>query len=87
VAVYQGIPASIGPVSLSTPVELTGTPVDELPAYWANQLDGTIRAGSREEASARADRLIAEAAPESTPSPSPSPSPSPTPSASPAGGA
>ncbi len=80
VAIYQGIPASVGPLSLSTPVELTGTSVDDLPAYWTNQLDGTIRADSREEAVERADRLIAEATPEPTPTPTPSPSPSPSPS-------
>ncbi len=81
VAIYQGIPASVGPLSLSTPVELTGTSVDDLPAYWADQLDGTIRAGSRQEAVERADRLIAEATPEPTATPAPSPTPSPTPSA------
>ncbi|AEG42841.1 PP2C family serine/threonine-protein phosphatase [Isoptericola variabilis] len=81
VAIYQGIPASVGPLSLSTPVELTGTSVDDLPAYWADQLDGTIRAASREEAVERADRLIAEATPEPTATPTPSPSPSASPEA------
>ncbi len=79
VAIYQGIPASVGPLSLSTPVELTGTSVDDLPAYWADQLDGTIRADSRQEAVERADRLIAEATPEPTATPTPSPDPSASP--------
>ncbi|MFC7876807.1 Stp1/IreP family PP2C-type Ser/Thr phosphatase [Isoptericola sp. NPDC057391] len=83
VAVFQGIPASAGPLTLSTPVELTGTPVSDLPDYWADRLDGSIRASSEAEARERADRLIAEAAPEPTPTPTPSPTPSSTPSATP----
>jgi len=83
VAVYRGIPASAGPLTLATPVELTGTAVDELPDFWADRLDGNIRADSLTEARERADRLIAEAAPEPTPSPVASPSPTPTPTPSP----
>ncbi|SKC61579.1 Stp1/IreP family PP2C-type Ser/Thr phosphatase [Krasilnikoviella flava] len=83
VAVFQGIPASAGPLTLSTPVELTGTPVSDLPDYWSERLDGSIRASSEAEARERADRLIAEAAPEPTPSPTPSASPKSTPSATP----
>lgn len=86
VAVFQGIPASAGPLTLSTPVELTGTPVSDLPDYWADRLDGSIRASSEAEARERADRLIAEAAPEPTPSPTPSATPSSTPSATPSKG-
>ncbi|MCK9794212.1 Stp1/IreP family PP2C-type Ser/Thr phosphatase [Isoptericola sp. 4D.3] len=85
VAVFQGIPASAGPLTLSTPVELTGTPVSDLPDYWADRLDGSIRTSSEAEARERADRLIAEAAPEPTPTPTPAPSatPSSTPSSTP----
>jgi len=83
VAVFQGIPASAGPLTLSTPVELTGTPVSDLPDYWADRLDGSIRASSEAEARERADRLIAEAAPEPTPTPTPSATPSSTPTATP----
>ena len=83
VAVFQGIPASAGPLTLSTPVELTGTPVSDLPDYWADRLDGSIRASSEAEARERADRLITEAAPEPTPSPTPSATPSSTPSPTP----
>lgn len=71
VAVYQGIPASAGPLTLSTPVQLTGTPVDDLPDYWVGQLDGSIRASSEAEARERADRLIDEAQPEPEPAPTP----------------
>ncbi|MCA5894109.1 protein phosphatase 2C domain-containing protein [Isoptericola sp. NEAU-Y5] len=85
VAVFQGIPASAGPLTLSTAIELTGTPVDELPDYWANQLDGSIRASSEADARERAERLIAEAQPEPevTPSVSPTPATSPSPKSSP----
>nr|WP_216645855.1 PP2C family serine/threonine-protein phosphatase [Isoptericola halotolerans] len=86
VAVYQGIPQSAGPFELSQPVELTGTSVDELPAYWSERLDGTIRASSQADARERADRLIDEALPSPTltPEPSATASPSATPSPSPA---
>ncbi|MFV2145537.1 PP2C family protein-serine/threonine phosphatase [Isoptericola sp. G70] len=90
VAVYRGIPQSAGPLTLSQPVRLTGTPVDELPAYWSDRLDGTIRASSEAEALERAERLIDDALPTPTPSPSTSPSSepsgSPSPSSSPASG-
>ncbi|PFG41439.1 protein phosphatase [Isoptericola jiangsuensis] len=82
VAVYQGIPQEAGPLTLSRPVELTGTSVDELPAYWTERLDGTIRASSLDEAVVRADELIAEALPTPTPTPTPSVTPSPSPSPS-----
>jgi PPM family protein phosphatase len=86
VAVYRGIPQDAGPLTLSQPVRLTGTPVDELPAYWSERLDGTIRATSEAEALDRAERLIDEALPTPTPSPTPEPSVSPSPSVSPASG-
>ncbi|WP_277212261.1 Stp1/IreP family PP2C-type Ser/Thr phosphatase [Isoptericola croceus] len=85
VAVYQGIPQDAGPLTLSRPVELTGTSVDELPAFWSERLDGTIRASSQAEARERADSLIDEAipAPAATPRPSATPSPSPSPASEP----
>ncbi|WP_435737793.1 Stp1/IreP family PP2C-type Ser/Thr phosphatase [Cellulosimicrobium sp. PMB13] len=62
VAVFRGIPESAGPVTLSTPVELTGTRVDDLPGYVVDRLETTIPASSLDDARARADRLVAEAA-------------------------
>jgi protein phosphatase len=80
VAVFRGIPATAGPLTFSTPVELTGTRVDELPGFVADRVHETIRATSLEDARGRADRLIADATeePEPTTSPSPTQSPSPT---------
>jgi protein phosphatase len=75
VAVFRGIPATAGPLTFSTPVELTGTRVDELPGFVADRVHETIRATSLEDARGRADRLIEDAAAETEPSPSPSPSP------------
>ncbi len=82
VAVFRGIPATVGPLTFSTPVELTGTRVDELPGFVADRLDETIRATSLENARERADRVISDAAGETEPSSSPSPSSSPAPSTS-----
>lgn len=82
VAVFRGIPATVGPLTFSTPVELTGTQVDELPVFVADRLHETIRATSLEDARGRAERLISDAAEETEPSPSPSPSSSPSPSTS-----
>lgn len=84
VAVFRGIPATAGPFSLSTPVELTGTQVADLPGYIADSIEGTIRASSHEDALDRAQRLIdqAEEAREQadpTPTEEPSTEPSPTP--------
>ncbi|GAB3158121.1 protein phosphatase 2C domain-containing protein [Myceligenerans halotolerans] len=72
VAVFRGIPATAGPFSLSTPVELTGTQVADLPGYIADSIEGTIRATSRDDAVDRAQRLIdqaEEATEESEPAP------------------
>ena len=80
IAVFRGIPASVGPISLSTPIELTGTHLSDLPAFFTQRLDGTIRASSLDDARTRAARLIDQALPDPTPSPSPSPKASPSPS-------
>lgn len=84
VAVFRGIPATVGPLTFSTPVELTGTRVDELPGFVADRVQETIRATSLEDARGRADRLIADAAAETEP-PAPSQSPSPSTSTEPSG--
>ncbi|WP_353706961.1 Stp1/IreP family PP2C-type Ser/Thr phosphatase [Cellulosimicrobium sp. ES-005] len=69
VAVFRGIPENAGPVTLSTPIELTGTRVTDLPGYVVDRLETTIPAESLEDARARAERLVAEAAEESTDAP------------------
>ena len=71
VAVFRGIPATAGPLTFSTPVELTGTRVDELPRFVADRVHETIRATSLEDARGRADRLITDAIDETEPSDEP----------------
>ena len=78
VALFRGVPASAGPISLSQPVELTDTRADDLPALWVSRLQDTIRASSLDDARTRAQRLIEQALPEPEPTPIPTPSPTPT---------
>ncbi|MTG88305.1 Stp1/IreP family PP2C-type Ser/Thr phosphatase [Cellulosimicrobium sp. BIT-GX5] len=66
VAVFRGIPEKAGPVTLSTPIELTGTRVADLPGYVVDRLETTIPAQSLDDARARAERLVADAADETT---------------------
>ena len=66
VAVFRGIPEKAGPVTLSTPIELTGTRVADLPGYVVDRLETTIPAQSLDDARARAERLVADAQDETT---------------------
>lgn len=61
VAVFRGIPESAGPLTLSTPIELTGTRVEDLPGYVVDRLETAIPAQSLDDARARAERLVVEA--------------------------
>ncbi len=70
VAVFRGIPENAGPVTLSTPIELTGTRIDDLPGYVVDRLENTVPAESLEDARAQAtERLVAEAAEDTTETP------------------
>lgn len=51
VSVYQGIPQTIGPVSLSQVVETTATPTVQLPVYAQELVTATIAASDRADAS------------------------------------
>ncbi|KRC40005.1 PP2C family serine/threonine-protein phosphatase [Oerskovia sp. Root22] len=61
VAVFRGIPTSAGPLTLSTPIQLTGDKVDDLPPYVVDRLTETISATSIDDARDRAARLVADA--------------------------
>ena len=50
VAVYQGIPGSVGPIELSTLVEDTDIPVESLEPYARERIEATIRVNDVEEA-------------------------------------
>lgn len=93
VAVYQGIPTTIGPVTLSRPVETTDLRLDALPTYARARLvdgiapdDGSLEGARGIVESLRAQVEPSEAttapAPDATSSPSPTPAAQPTPTAS-----
>ncbi|WP_082131546.1 Stp1/IreP family PP2C-type Ser/Thr phosphatase [Cellulomonas sp. FA1] len=71
VAVYRGIPQSIGPVDLAELVEASDVQVDDLPAYLRERVEQTISAGSLDEAR----RLVAMLADDAEPTPTPVPTP------------
>jgi protein phosphatase len=81
VAVFKGVPQRIGPLTLSTPVELTGTSVAALPPYVQDRLRTTISASSLVDARVRASGLDDQATPtpDATPTGSPTPAPTSTP--------
>ena len=50
VVIYQGVQQNIGPISLSTPYEDTGIPLDSLSDFARATVQGTISATSLEDA-------------------------------------
>ena len=76
VAVYRGIPQTLGPVELAEIVETSDVVLDDLPAYLRVRVDQTIGAGSLSEARRLVDMLAEDAvqpAPEETPAPDATP--------------
>ncbi|MGV8979253.1 MAG: Stp1/IreP family PP2C-type Ser/Thr phosphatase [Cellulomonas sp.] len=59
VAIYQGIPQTIGPISLSTVAERSSVQVDDLSAYVRDRLEQTIHTDSLDDARQRV-RLLAQ---------------------------
>ena len=87
VAIYQGIPQSIGPMSLSHLAERSQIAVEDLRPVTQDRLETPITRPSLEEARSYVENLrVTELATRPTPSPTPSPNgtatPSPTPSPS-----
>ncbi|GAA4834873.1 protein phosphatase 2C domain-containing protein [Luteimicrobium xylanilyticum] len=76
VAVFQGVPQNIGPLHLSSPVELTDTAVDSLPSYVQDRLSDTIPATSLSDARTRAAQVATDG---TTPEPTTTPTPTLTP--------
>lgn len=60
VAIYQGIPQVVGPLTLSEVVETSDTLVADLPPYFQDRLDATIPASDLDDARARLASLEAE---------------------------
>lgn len=81
VAIYRGIPQSVGPLSLSEVVETSDVVVDDLPAFVRERLEQTIHTATLADARARVESLAEDAEPE--PSPTPTPAPTATPAATP----
>ena len=79
VAIFRGIPQTLGPLVLSTVVERTVLTSDELPGYVRARLEQTIPATSLGDARERVTRLAADAADAAGPTVTPAPSPAPTP--------
>jgi len=76
VAIYRGIPQSIGPLALSDVVERTALVGDQLPGFVQTRLGQTIPASSLADARARVARLVTDTA--STDSTTPTSTPAPT---------
>ncbi len=93
VAIYNGVSQSLGPIRLSTVTEETDIPVDSLPEYQRNRVQGTIPAKDLLHAEQIVEDLrgtarisscgpTAPATPAPQPAASASPSPTPSPTAS-----
>ena len=78
VAIYRGIPQSVGPLPLSDVVERTDLAVDDLPAFVRERVEQTIHTASLRESRARVEALAEDAEATSEPSPTPTPAPTPT---------
>ena len=78
VAIYRGIPQSIGPLALSDVVERTALVADELPGYVRARLDQTIPATSLTDARTRIARLVKDTSPPALPTAAPSATPATT---------
>ena len=61
VAIYQGIPQAIGPITLSTVVERSNARVDDLSAYVRDRLEQTIHTDSLADARERVRLLEQDA--------------------------
>ena len=60
VVIFQGVQQNIGPISLSTPFEPTGIPLEELPLFIQESVQETLPASSLDEARDIVSRLIRE---------------------------
>jgi protein phosphatase len=77
VAIYRGIPQSVGPLSLSDVVEQTDLAVDDLPAFVRDRVEQTIHTASLAQARERVETLAEDAGVEPEPEPTRSPAPTP----------
>lgn len=78
VAIYRGIPQSLGPLTLSEVVEQTDLVVADLPEFKRDRVEQTIHTASLADARARVATLGEDLEPEPAPTRSPAPGPSPS---------
>jgi hypothetical protein len=57
VAIYQGVPENVGPLSLSTLYEETDVPIDSLQVFEQERIEESLPAESLEDAFQIVDRL------------------------------
>jgi protein phosphatase len=71
VAIYRGIPQTIGPIGLSDVVETTDLAVDDLPVFVRERVEQTIHTASLADARERVDALAQDAADDAASTPTP----------------
>jgi protein phosphatase len=71
VAIYRGIPQTIGPIGLSDVVETTDVAVDDLPVFVRERVEQTIHTASLADARERVDALAQDAADDAASTPTP----------------
>ncbi|GIG41386.1 Stp1/IreP family PP2C-type Ser/Thr phosphatase [Cellulomonas phragmiteti] len=76
VAIYRGIPQTLGPLELASLVETSDVQAEDLPGYLRERVQGAITAGSLDEAR-RLVEMLADGVVEPSPTPTPLPTPSP----------
>lgn len=76
VAIYRGIPQSLGPISLSDVVERSDLVVDDLPPFVRDRVDQTIHTDSLADAQSRVAALVEDADAAAQPTPTPVMTPS-----------
>ncbi|MFV0251997.1 MAG: PP2C family protein-serine/threonine phosphatase [Beutenbergiaceae bacterium] len=78
VAIYQGVPQSVGPISLSHVSETTAIELSQLPAFVQDRLAAGIAASSLADARDTVAELMASVEPDEEPSPDPAQTVDPT---------
>ncbi|BDZ42092.1 serine/threonine protein phosphatase [Paraoerskovia sediminicola] len=81
VAVYQGVPSTIGPIELFSVVDVSTTEVENLPGYLQERLEQTIPETTLIDARLRMEAIASDAVVPVEPTPTATPEATPTPTA------
>ncbi len=57
VAIYRGVPQSLGPIKLSSVMEVSDIEVGDLPQMWRDRLDGQVRIDDERQAREKLDEI------------------------------